>query len=435
MKRSPKNLQVIFSGERLTHFGGIYLLQKFFQKIDLRSLLSQYMRFLQRNNQYSISEEMLALIYPIALGLGRIETTHLLKHNGVFQYLTGLPSYPNPTTLRRFLLRMAPLALPKLRKLHDRLLASMILKPDPPTRVIFDLDSTVLTLYGKQEMAHIGYNPQKHGRPSYHPLLCFNGITKDFWHGELRPGDTHTATGILGLLETSFAKLPPSVKFVIIRADKGYYDHKTIEYLESQRALFVIVARLTRPIKRKLSALSYKAYSSGLETTEFMYQPTKWKKKYRFVVIRRPIPEDSTEQLTLFSMGKYSYQVIVTNMTLTPLNTWKFYNGRASVELIIKELKGDYPLGKIPTKYFAANEAYFHILLFSYNLINWFKRLCLPKEFQRMTLKTLRTRLLLIPGELIRSQNKPTLKLPSNFLYKDAFNSAVEKIDNLLLKP
>ena len=177
MKRSPKNLQISFSGKKLTHFGGLYLLQRFFQKIHFRSLLSQYLHFHQRNNRYTIAEEMLALIYPISLGLGRIETSHLLKHNGVFQYLTGLPTYPNPTTLRRFLLRMAPLALPRLRKLHDRLLLCMILKPKPPTRVIFDLDSTVLILYGKQEMARVGYNPQKWGRPSYHPLVCFNGIT------------------------------------------------------------------------------------------------------------------------------------------------------------------------------------------------------------------------------------------------------------------
>ena len=117
-----------------------------------------------------------------------------------------------------------------------------------------------------------------------------------------------------------------------------------------------------------------------------MYQPTRWKKEYRFIAIRCLIPEDPTEQLTLFSMGKYSYQVIVTNMKLNPLNTCRFYNGRASVELIIKELKGNYPLGKIQTKHFAANEAYFQTLLFSYNLINWFKRLCFPAEFQNMTL-------------------------------------------------
>ena len=431
MRYGPKNLILTFDAKNLTHFGGVYLLYLFFKHIQLRPLLYQNLRFPQRNNRYSVAEEILALIYPISLGIGRIETTHLLRRNGVFQYLAGLPTYPNPTTLRRFLLRMSPIALPKLRKLHNKLLLIMILKPKPPTRIIFDLDSTVLVLYGKQEMARIGYNPTKRGRPSYHPLLCFNGITKDFWHGELRPGDTHTATGTIELMIASFAKLPSSVKTVIIRADKGFYDHKTVEFLESKKALFVIVAKLTKPLKGKLSTLSYQKHSSGIETTEFTYQPMGWKKKHRFVVIRRPIPEDPTEQLTLFSMGKYSYQIIVTNMKLTSLNTWKFYNGRASVELIIKELKGDYPLSKIPTKHFAANEAYFHILLFSYNLINWFKRLCLPKEFQNMTLKTLRSTLLLIPAELVKSDNRPNLKLPSNFLHKDAVEYAIKKIEKM----
>jgi hypothetical protein len=431
LKRTPHGVKLSFSGDSLTHFGGIFLLQLFFKRLKLRRHLQRALQFPQRNNQYTIAEEVLALVYPIALGLERIETAHLLKQNGVFQYLTGLPAYPNPTTLRRFLLRMAPLALPKLRRLHERLLSDMIPKPHAPTEVIFDLDSTVLILYGRQEMARIGYNPKKRGRPSYHPLLCFNGITKDFWHGELRPGDAFTAAGVLNFLEASFGKVPSSVKRVTIRADKGFYDHKTIEYLETQKVFFAIVARLTRPIQSKLSTLSYQAHASGIETAEFYYQPTGWAKEYRFVVIRRPIPEDPLEQLTLFSMGQYSYQVIVTNLKLTPLNAWKFYNGRAAVELIIKELKGNYPLGKIPTKHFAANEAYFHILLFAYNLINWFKRLCLSKEFQNMTLRTLRSRLLIIPGELIRPDNRPTLKLPANFLYKAAFELAMKKIDKL----
>ena len=260
-KRSPKSLKIAFTGKNLTHFGGLYLLQRFFQKLHLRSFSSHYVLFPQRDNRYSVAEEILALLYPILLGLGRIETFHLLKHNGVFQYITGLPTYPNPTTLRRFLLRMAPISLPKLRKLHNKLLLIMILKPKPLTRVIFDLDSTVLVLYGKQEMARIGYNPTKRGRPSYHPLLCFNGITKDFWHRELRHGDTHTATGTIELLIASFAKLPSSVKTIIIRADKGFYDHKTVEFLESKKALFVIVAKLTKPLKGKLSTLSYQKHS------------------------------------------------------------------------------------------------------------------------------------------------------------------------------
>jgi hypothetical protein len=433
VKRSPKGLKIAFTGRSLTHFGGLFLLQKFFQKISLRYLLNRYLRFSQRNNRYSIAEEVLALLYPIMLGLGRIETFYLLRHNGVFQYLTGLPTYPNPTTLRRFLLRLAPSSLSRLRKLHYKMLLVMIQKPKSMKKVIFDLDSTVLTLYGKQELAEIGYNPVKKGRPSYHPLLCFNGLTKDFWHGELRAGDTHTSTGILELLEASFSKLPSSIKVIIIRADKGFYDHKTIEYLEAQKALFAIVAKVTRPIKRRLPLLSYKVYTSGTETSELTYQPIKWKKKYRFIVIRRPLPEEPSEQLSLFSIGKYSYQVIVTNLRLNPLNVWKFYNGRAATELIIKELKGDYPLAKIPTRHFAANEAYFHLLLFAYNLINWFKRLCLPKEFQKMTLKTLRTQMIFVPGELIKAQNKPVLKFPAHFWYKDIIEHALKQIEKIKL--
>jgi hypothetical protein len=390
--------------------------------------LQRDVQFPQRNNRYNTAEEILALVYPIALSIGRIELTQLLKHNGVFHYLTGLARYPTPTTLRRFLFRMGSAALSRLRHLHDKLLAIMCAKPKLSSTMIFDLDSTVLVLYGKQEMAHVGYNPLKHGRPSYQPLLCFNALTKDFWHGELRAGDTHPATGTLSLLEAVFAKIPSSVKRVIMRADKGFYDHRTIEYLESHHAFFAIVAKLTQPLKRKLASVSYRTYASGIETGELWYQPTNWKKAYRFVVVRRPLPDDATEQLSLFSLGRYSYQVIVTNLMLTPLNAWMFYNQRAAIELTIKELKNNYPLAKIPTKHFAANEAYFHILLFSYNLINWFKRLCLPKDYQMMTLATLRSRLLVIPGELIRSGNRPTLKLPSSFVYRNDFEYAAKKI-------
>jgi hypothetical protein len=430
-RRTPRNLRAVFSAQTLTHFGGRYLLQQFFKRLQLRKLLQHDVHFPQRNNRYSVAEMLLALMYPMMLGLGRIEATHLLRHNGVFQYLTGFPTYPDPTALRRFLLRMAPFALRKLRTLHDRLLSQIVQSSAPTTRFTFDLDSTVLVLYGKQEEARIGYNPRKKGRPSYHPLLCFEGHTQDFWHGELRPGNAHTASGARALLEACFAKLPPSARFVFIRADKGFYDHKLIEWIEDRKARFVIVARLTPPIKRKLSALRYSTLPSGIATAEFEYQPHGWSHLYRFVVIRRPKPEDPTDQLSLFPIGRYVYQVLVTNLSLQPINLWRFYNDRAAVELIIKELKGDSPLTKIPTHHFLANEAYFQLLLFSYNLINWFKRLCLPERFHTMTLRTLRAQLLLIPAELVRVDNRPILTLASNFLHQEAWTYATETMKNL----
>lgn len=105
MKRSPKSLKFAFSGSKLTHFGGLLLLQKFFLKINLRSLLSQYVGFSQRNNRYTIAEEMLALVYLISLGIGRIEASYLLRQNGVFQLpygLTVLSQSDNSSGWRRY---------------------------------------------------------------------------------------------------------------------------------------------------------------------------------------------------------------------------------------------------------------------------------------------------------------------------------------------
>lgn len=48
-------------------------------------------------------------------------------------------------------------------------------------------------------------------------------------------------------------------------------------------------------------------------------------------------------------------------------------------------------------RHFFANETYFHLVLLAYNLINWFKRLGLPPEFQSATLQTLRHQVLLMP--------------------------------------
>jgi hypothetical protein len=56
-------------------------------------------RLVQRSNRYSIGEMLPALLYPLLLGLERMETIQLLQEYGVFQYLMGLHTYSNPSTL------------------------------------------------------------------------------------------------------------------------------------------------------------------------------------------------------------------------------------------------------------------------------------------------------------------------------------------------
>jgi hypothetical protein len=307
----------------------------------------------------------------------------------------------------------------------------MCQRPQPSTRVLFDLDSTVLTVYGRQEQARIGYNPHKRGRPSYHPLVCFEGQTKDCWHGELRPGDAHTATGTVELLQACFTKIPETVRQIRVRADAGFYDHQVIEAIEARRGKFVIAARLTAPLKRQIPGLSYTEVRRGLAVAERQYQPHRWPHPYRFVVVRKTLPEEDSPQTTLFTVGRYSYRAFVTNLRIGPLAVYRLYNDRAAVELIIKELKADYPLAKIPSGQFATNEAYFHLLLLAYNLVNWFKRLCLPAEYHSITLGSLRRQVLMVPGEFVRASQVPILRLPSSYVEQAVIKHALHRIDRL----
>ena len=428
MTRGPRNLRISCDGVGLTAFGGVALLHAFFQRMGLRGQFQRWVRFPQRNNDYTISETIEALLYPLILGLGRVETTEPLRRNGVFQYLAGLPRYPEATTLRRFLQRFSVLGRDKFVALHDRWRQEMCCRPRSPRTVIFDLDTTVLTVYGRQQRSAVGFNPKKRGRPSYLPLLCFEGGSGDVLYGSYHPGNTHPCAVIGPLLEDVFGKLPDDIRQVRLRADGAFFDQDIFEFVEKKRAFYVIVARLTRPLQNRLGGLRYRQISRGVWGAEFQYCPHGWKQARRFVVIRRPIPEEPSAQLHLFQMGRYTYQVFVTNLGLRPLNLWRFYNRRATAELIIRELKDAYALGKIPTKDFAANEAFFQIALLAYNLLNWFKRLCVPTRWQRATLQRMRQRLLVVPAQLVRPGGVPTLRIAPGYVYTDDFLAILKNI-------
>lgn len=86
MSYGSRHIRTKFSASGLTHFGGVYLFHQFLQQLRFRSYFTWYLSSPKRNNRYSLTELLLALLYPIILGLEKIEVTALLKTNGVFQY-------------------------------------------------------------------------------------------------------------------------------------------------------------------------------------------------------------------------------------------------------------------------------------------------------------------------------------------------------------
>jgi hypothetical protein len=384
----------------------------------------------QRNHRYSTTEIVLALIYPMVLGLEKIEITALLKTNGVFQYLTGIPEFPDPTTLRRFLVRASSDLLPALWETHNKLRKYFVAQPSTIPSYCIDFDSTANTLYGHQEGVVKGYNPGHIGKKFYHPLIATEAHLRDALGGFLRYGNAHTAEDVVPHSREIVPPLP-HIHGLRVRADDGFYDKAFIEELDKLNIGFAVVAKMTAPIKRRLPGLRYHKINTIFSVAEFFYKPHKWKKEYRFVVLRRKLQPDPDQELTLFTMDKYAYSVIVTNLSLTSYGVSTFYKDRAGLERIIRFLKNDFPFGSAPTGNIAAYALYAELSLFACNLIVWFKRLCLPENWQSFTLPKLRHQLFMMPGELVHSGNVPTLKFPKNSPNKNVFGSAINKINKL----
>lgn len=307
VRRSPRNLRIACDHRGLTHFGGIYFFHEFVQGLRIRRFLTQHLDYPRRNHRYSLSQMVLALVYPLILGLDRLETASFLRSNGTFQYLTGLPSFPDPQTLRRFLLHAPDSFWEQMHRVNDRLLQKFIHLPDHRSRLIFDLDSSVVTVFGRQENAEVGYNPRYRGKRSYNPLLCIEANSSYLWDTELRPGNAGTWDGSVEMLETCFVNVPPDIREIRVRADAGFGFNPVMEGLEARPARYAIVARLTQTVKRLLPGLRYEFVNQRWEMAEFEHRPHGWPQARRFVVARRFIPEQEA-QTTLFTLGRYMYR-------------------------------------------------------------------------------------------------------------------------------
>ncbi len=72
---------------------------------------------------------------------------------------------------------------------------------------------------------------------------------------------------------------------------------------------------------------------------------------------------------------------------------------------------------------------------FAYNLVHWFKRLCLPRAYLYATLDTIRTDFLVLPAKLTQRGSQNVLVLPHDYHYQKEFKTALRKIDKLRLFP
>ena len=435
MKKGLQSLAFSFEEEFLTHYGGLFLIQRFCNKLGFRRRLQRQWPAAPNWSDFDPLDLTLLLLFLLIAGVQRISKADKLEYDGFFCSLLGLKQWPDESTLRRFLQRLSPQAIRQVVRLHDQFREELFAVAAPRSTLSFHLDSVVLTVYGKQQGARRGYNPKDKGRRSYHPLLCFEAHGQEFWHASLRPGDAASNTGARHFVRRCLEKVPSSIARSRIRflADAGFFSGGLIEDLTLAGCGFTIVCRSYEAYRQLAERAGFTELKLGWAYAEFRHRPQKWPREHRFIAIRRPLPVDPDEarQLTLFKDANYSYSILVSNLGLSPWRTWIDYAQRANIERSFRQLRNELALSKIPSQSWTANVAFLQLLALAYNLVHWFKRLCLPPEQLLTSIETLRHQFFGLPARLICRAGKNVLLLPRQYPYQKEFLTALARIQKL----
>jgi hypothetical protein len=423
----------IFSGKNLTRFGGTGLIRRFLTRHRIEDRLNKYIQVEgRRESKYSVGRMFISLLYGIILGYSRPGHMGILYADRVFQKLAGLDGFPHQSTVSRFLSILRVGVSHQIARLNRDLLMKVRRGFECFSTLTLDLDSHVTPVYGKQQRAGVGYNPRKKGRRSYHPLLCFVGETRDYLGGFLRNGKHHTSYQAIPFVERMLNILPSHIKGIRLRADSGFFSIEMLEFLTRRGIEFYVVVPMKPYVQKLIMRIcNWQGIGGGREVSECELTVGK-NVQYRMIVVRKRVPcgKRPQKQLKLLHMDEviYDYQAIVTSSDLPSEEVWQTYNQRACCENFIKEGIYGFGLDQVVSHHWGGNNAYFQLLMFAYNLINLFKEEVLTQRHIKQMTQTIRERLFLIPGKLIRTCGRWILKLERTWYYREPYEEALGRV-------
>jgi hypothetical protein len=417
-ERSPLYPKILFgfTEHPITVWAGVILLRLYFEWIKLREELNEALVGFTKhsNNQIASVDVMLSWFYGLALGAERFEHFTRYRRDRLLGELLGIERFGSPDTLRRLFLRFD---YRQVTEVSERLMRYSLARMRPILMGhTLDLDSTILCRYGEQEGSLKGYNPKKPGRPSHHPLVAFLAEGRRLLWATLRSGNSGSANGCVEFLKQALTVLPDGQQIGLVRADSGFFEKRLLEYLESQDLPYIIVARLTRIVRRvvihQIPSKAWRSVARGIEVADLEVSLPNWKTvKRRFVCLRQEIVErPQASGRRLIDCPGYTYRVMVTSVPYGAEIVTRMYAGRADSENRIKELKEDLSLDTFCLKSFDATDAAFRMGGVLYNLLADFRETVLPRSWFEKRLRAVRDFVFLVGADLIHQGRRVQIR-------------------------
>ena len=415
-------VQVAFDDERVVSDAGIMLVATLAERLQIEDFVDECVRLGVRGAASRAGRKVMALIYAMALGADSIDDCDVLRAGRTGRLLGGWIAAPSTlgTFLRAF-------TFGHVRQL-DRVLAEMLKRAwaagagPGEERLTIDVDSFVGEVHGYAKQGAVFGYTRKRG---YHPILASRAETGEVLHLRLRKGSANTQRGILRFTDELIARLHRADASgpKLMRADSGFWNTKVFAKLEQAGWTYSIGVRMAKHVRAAVDLIDETAWTTITDYPDSgEAQIAETMLGYRRLIVRRTRLVGAQAEL----FPDWRHFAFLTNRTEPLAIVEAEHRQHAVVELVIRDLK-DQALAHFPSGEFHANGAWTVIAALAHNLLRWTELFGAPGQIIRAA-RTVRRRLLAMPGRLTTHAARWTLHLPARWPWQQDFNDALTRL-------
>lgn len=430
---------------KVTPMGSLVFFAQYLQTGGLMDRLCKETPLAYSSNNAPKERDVLGtIILSILNGQTRYAHINALRGERVGAEMLGVSKVVSEDSVRGALKRSTPEEWDSWLTIQERAVYEPLLTED----YVLDIDNTVKPLYGHQEGAELGYNPQKPGRPSHNYHTYFIGSLRVVLGVEVAPGKNsagkHSMPGLWRMIDG----LPAASRPRMLRGDVSYGNENGMVEAETRKLSYLFKLRRTTKVKKQIRELecdseAWSDAGDGWQGAERHLELSGWSRARRCIFLRRPaqrvrtrkaLPSSTAAEFSFVenidSGPIYEYIVLVTNDKLPIVALGQLYRDRADCENVFDEIKNQWGWAGFVTRDLNRCRIIARLIALTYNWWNIFTRLARPD--QHMEAITSRPLLLHAVGRMVATGRRKILRLTSTHAKSEQISSTLNRIGRFL---
>jgi hypothetical protein len=408
-------IEVIFDDENLVANAGLLLSGTLVDRLGLEQLIDDTVKLVGRVGGARPGRKVLTLTHSMLAGGSHIDHADVLRA-GASSAVLG-HRVMAPSTLGTFLRAFTFGHVRQLEAVNGHALERAWAAGAAPNDMTIDIDSTICEVTGNTKQgAAFGYTRVL----GYHPILATRADTGEILHARMRKGSANTQRGARRFIDELVARVrrAGATGQLTMRMDSGFWARDTIAALQRLDVRFTMAVRCGFPtIAAAIEAIDEGTwvdieYPDGGQAQVAETTYTTGKITRRLVVRRTRLTGRAQQKL----WPDWRHHAFLTDLDGDVVEVDRFHRQHATVELAIRDLKAGAGLEHVPSGRFHANSAWLQCAVLAHNLTRWTAILGHVRvDDQLVVARSVRTRLLAMPGRLVNRSGRSTLRLPSNW--------------------